>query len=97
MKVVSKTEGIQKLCRIRGSHSGSYKGLYLLRYSTVQSGENQQTFQRNMSPPSSGLSSNPSKRPARRRQETGSARSLIHAGLLIGLLFEDEYGGNMFF
>jgi hypothetical protein len=39
--------------------------------------------------------SKPSKKPAGRRQS--SAFCLLHAGLLLGLLFDPEDGGNMFF
>jgi hypothetical protein len=39
--------------RIRGSHSGGYEELYLLGYKAVWPVENQPTFRRNMSPPSS--------------------------------------------
>jgi hypothetical protein len=49
---------------ILGFHSGGYKVLYLLWYTTKKSVENQPMVRRNMSPPSSRSKNKPSKKPA---------------------------------
>jgi hypothetical protein len=46
-----------------------------------------------MSPPSSGLKSVPSKKPASSLQK----ENMLHAGFLLGLLFNPEDGSDMFF
>jgi hypothetical protein len=65
----------------------------------MSSAESQLTFQRNMSPPSSGLMSKPCKKPAGSRQQVKDICfdcCLFHAGFLLGLLFNPEDGGDMF-
>jgi hypothetical protein len=52
------------IVKILGSHSGDYEEFYLLGYNDVSSVESQQTFRRNMSPPSSESKNNPSKKQA---------------------------------
>jgi hypothetical protein len=49
-------------------------------------------FQRNISPPSSGLKSYPNKKPCK----TGSVCRLLLAGPFLTLLFDPEDGGDMF-
>jgi hypothetical protein len=48
------------LCGVFGSHSSGYEEYYLLGYYAVKPVESQLTFQRNMSPPSSGPKNKPS-------------------------------------
>jgi hypothetical protein len=54
--------------------------------------ESQQTFRRDISPPSSGITSKPSKKQASRRQQS----ELLLAGFLLHLLFDPEDGGDVF-
>jgi hypothetical protein len=63
--------------------------IYLLRRNAVWSAENQQTFRRNMSTPSSGLKNKPSKKP--------TCVKLVSFSFLLGVLFfHPEVGGDMF-
>jgi hypothetical protein len=60
-------------------------------YNPVCSVESQPTFQRNISPPSSGSKSKPSKKPAWKWMAT-----CFHTGFLLGLFFNHEDGGDIF-
>jgi hypothetical protein len=57
-----------------------------LEYSAVESVESHPTFRMNMPPPSSGLKS---------MARNITACYLLHAGFLLGLLFDPEDGGDM--
>jgi hypothetical protein len=60
--------------------------LYPLGCNAVYSDKSQPTISRNISPPPSGQNSKPSKKPI----------FLLHAGFLLGLLFNPENGGDIF-
>jgi hypothetical protein len=64
-----------------------YKGFCLLVYNDIQPTESQPTFSRSLLPPSSESKCKPSRKPE---------SYLLHAGFLLGSLFNPEDGGNMF-
>jgi hypothetical protein len=69
---------------------------YLLKCNAMQPTESQLMFQRNMSPPSSGLKNMLSKKLAWNRQQSHSfGCCLLHAGFLLSLLFNPEDRSNM--
>jgi hypothetical protein len=77
-------------CWIQGSHSGGHEEFYLLGYNAVQSGESQQRFRRNITPPSSGLKSK-----TKTRMKLPGPCCLFHDGFWLGIPFEAEDGGDM--
>jgi hypothetical protein len=79
--------------RLSGLHPSSllrekHKWICLLGYNFVLSGESQPTFRQNISPPSLRAKNKPSKKPA-----SGTS---FQPGLLLGLFFDPEDGGDMF-
>jgi hypothetical protein len=64
-------------CRIWGSHSCGHDELYLPGYNAVLSSENQPTFRRKISFPSSGLKSKSSKKPARSKKQAELCSPLL--------------------
>jgi hypothetical protein len=74
--------------RIWDSHSGGYEKYYLLGYNAVYSVESKPTFRRKINPPSSGI------RISRARNQLATC---FRAGSLLGLFFDCEDGGDMFF
>jgi hypothetical protein len=63
---------IPKLTRVFTANMAMLDGLYLLQYNAVQSVENKQTFQKNMSPPTS-----PSKNKTSDEQMLSRCRALL--------------------
>jgi hypothetical protein len=58
----------------------------------VKSLESQSTFRRNVSPPFSGSKDKPRKKSCIK----SSVSCLLNAGILLGLFFDPEDGGDMF-
>jgi hypothetical protein len=71
------------ICMICCSHSGGYEESYLLRYNAAYSIASQPNFARNISSPSSGWRSKPSKTPAWSRKQ---AETLITCSTLVSCL-----------
>lgn len=74
------------LHRIWGSHS-SYEESDLLENNTAQYAESQPKFRTNMSPPSSGVKNNPSKKRALGRQQAWSYTSTPSYVLMVSFTF----------
>jgi hypothetical protein len=79
---------------VLGCHSDRYEEFYLPGYNAAYSVESRQTFGRHMSPPFSRSNDKPSIKAARVGWQAKFCLQL--AGILLGLFFGPEEGGNMF-
>jgi hypothetical protein len=92
---------------ILGSHSCVHEEFHLLGYNSVQSSESQQTFRRNMWPPSSGSKNKPSKIAAlhfppfsyiirKFAKPIVRLTTCFNGGFLLGLFLKPEDVDNMY-